>query len=131
MGILERITAATGKKFRTLKSVKKHGTAKRSTLSSVVRKTLGAGADLILAVKLPEGEEIDDWYAANTLDFFNEVSLLYGLCVDDAQRFKKPGSGFPHGIEYKWKVNPKDVPIQVSAPEYVDYVMTWIEDQCK
>ena len=51
---------------------------------------------------LPENEDLNEWLAANIVDFFNEVSLLYGLCSDDAQKFSKPGEGFPPGFEYRW-----------------------------
>ena len=27
---------------------------------------------------MPVGEDINDWYAVNVTDFFNEISLLYG-----------------------------------------------------
>eukprot|EP00904_Undaria_pinnatifida_P004442 jgi/Undpi1/1399/HiC_scaffold_11.g04791.m1 len=54
-----------------------------------------------------------------TVDFFNEVSLLYGIVADGAAQFERPGEGFPPGFEYLW----------CSAPQYVDHVMTWVEDQ--
>lgn len=72
---------------------------------------------------------MNEWLAANTVDFFNEISLLYGLVADDAQRFKEPGSGFPPGFEYRWMDEVKHKPVRCSSPEYVDYVMTWVEDQ--
>lgn len=79
---------------------------------------------------LPDNEEVNEWLAANTVDFFNEISLLYGLVADDAQRFTKPGEGFPPGFEYRWADGVNIVkPMRCSSPEYVDYVMTWVEDQ--
>mmetsp|Transcript_18244 Transcript_18244/g.32251 ORF Transcript_18244/g.32251 Transcript_18244/m.32251 type:complete len:223 (-) Transcript_18244:367-1035(-) len=81
-------------------------------------------------VALPKGEDLHEWIAANTVDFYNEISLLYGLVVDDAQRdFKNPGEGFPPGFEYRWAESNSREVIRVSSPEYVDYVMTWVEDQ--
>ena len=35
--------------------------------------TLGSG-NLRLAVMLPEGEDLNEWVAVNTVDFFNQVS---------------------------------------------------------
>ena len=78
---------------------------------------------------LPENEDENEWLAANTVDFFNEISLLYGLVADDALKFKDPGSGFPPGFEYRWMDEVKHKPVRCSSPEYVDYVMTWVEDQ--
>ena len=81
-------------------------------------------------MNLPENEDLREWLAANTVDFFNEISLLYGLVADDASRFSKPGEGFPPGFEYRWADGVQIVkPIRCSSPEYVDYVMTWVEDQ--
>jgi len=112
-----------------LRPVKKHATAKRSTLSAYTRRTLGSG-NLRAAVTLPENEEENEWLAANTVDFFNERSLLYGLVADDAARFTKPGDGFPPGFEYRWADGVNIVkPMRCSSPEYVDYVMMWVEDQ--
>ncbi|KAG8057243.1 hypothetical protein GUJ93_ZPchr0002g25524 [Zizania palustris] len=39
--------------------------------------TLGSG-NLREAVRLPPGEDINEWLAVNTVDFFNQVNLLYG-----------------------------------------------------
>ncbi len=176
-------------KKSTLRPVKKHATAKRSTLSAYTRRTLGSG-NLRAAVMLPENENINEWLAvslgarlralspfrrptaltatlpiashcfapgqANTVDFFNEISLLYGLIADDASKvrvvfalrrvtvlcpcrsspnlslpqFTKPGEGFPPGFEYRWADGVNIVkPMRCSSPEYVDYVMMWVEDQ--
>jgi MOB kinase activator 1 len=71
---------------------------------------------------------LNEWLASNTVDFFNEISLLYGICAEDAPKYKEPGTGFPPGFEYRWQGKDKKL-IKVSGPEYVDYVMSWIEDQ--
>jgi MOB kinase activator 1 len=106
-----------------------HATGKRLTLSNKAKFTLGQG-NLRAAVRLPDSEDLNEWLASNIVDFFNEVSLLYGLCADDALRFTKPGEGFPPGFQYLWMDGVViKTPIKCSSPEYVDYVMTWIEDQ--
>lgn len=80
-------------------------------------------------MKLPEGEGVNDWLAANVVDFFNEVSLLLGLVMTElTTRFPNAGDGFPPGFEYRWQSAGKK-PLRVSAPEYCDYVMSWIESQ--
>ncbi|CAE7456802.1 MOB1A [Symbiodinium microadriaticum] len=82
------------------------------------------------AVVLPLGEDKDEWLAANTVDFFNEVSLIWGITCDSEMPTYGPGEGFPIGFEYLWAdgIRIKN-PIRCSSTEYVDYVMTWIEDQ--
>ena len=43
--------------------------------------------NLRLAVQLPEGEDVDEWIAVNTVDFFNQINMLYGtiteFCTND------------------------------------------------
>ena len=84
--------------------------------------------NLIEAVMLPSGEDLNEWLALNTVDFFNEMSLLYGVVADSAaERFRGPGEGFPDGFEYRWADTEHKRPIRCSASDYVEYVMTWVE----
>ena len=86
----------------TVKLTKKHSTLKRDMLSQMTSRTLGTGS-MRAAVTLPQGEDRAEWIAANTVDFFNELSLLYGLVSEQAQeKYSKPGEGFPSGFEYRW-----------------------------
>lgn len=39
--------------------------------------TLGSG-NLRQAVMLPPGEDLNEWLAANTVDFYNAINVLYG-----------------------------------------------------
>jgi len=104
--------------MKTLKPLKRHkaGT-KRSQLHKMTLKTLGSG-NLSEAVILPKGERINEWLAMNTIDFFNEMCLLYGVIVDSAiARFTKPGEGFPAGFEYRWTDSAHKQPFRCSAAE--------------
>ena len=77
---------------------------------------------------LPSGEDLNEWLALNTVDFFNEMSLLYGVVADSAaEKFRGPGEGFPDGFEYRWADTEHRRPIRCSASDYVEYVMTWVE----
>ena len=90
---------------------------------------MGSG-NLRATVQLPPNEDKFEWIAANLVDFFNEISLLYGLVGEDTSRFTEPGDGFPPGFEYRWQAPGTDgKPLKCSSPDYVDYVMTWVEDQ--
>lgn len=93
-------------KAGTLKPVKKHSTLKRQTLSALTKRTLGGGSQLGAAVRLPPGEDINDWCASHLVDFFNEISVLYGLVATvAAEKYPNPGDGFPPGFEYRWGGN--------------------------
>jgi hypothetical protein len=47
------------------------------TVHATMKQTLGAG-DLAQAVKCPAGEDINEWLAVNTVQFFNAASLIFG-----------------------------------------------------
>mmetsp|Transcript_22458 Transcript_22458/g.36090 ORF Transcript_22458/g.36090 Transcript_22458/m.36090 type:complete len:207 (+) Transcript_22458:271-891(+) len=81
------------------------------------------------AVRLPSGEELHEWLAVNTVDFFNEISLLYGsigeFCTQKSCPCMCAGN-----IKYAWMDGVKFTkPVECSAPEYVDYLLAWVEQQ--
>uniref|UniRef100_A0A8D2CU31 MOB kinase activator 1B n=1 Tax=Sciurus vulgaris TaxID=55149 RepID=A0A8D2CU31_SCIVU len=75
--------------------------------------TLGSG-NLRMAVMLPEGEDLNEWVAVNTVDFFNQINMLYGTITNFCTEESCPVMSKP---------------IKCSAPKYIDYLMTWVQDQ--
>uniref|UniRef100_A0A8D0EVK8 MOB kinase activator 1A n=1 Tax=Strix occidentalis caurina TaxID=311401 RepID=A0A8D0EVK8_STROC len=75
--------------------------------------TLGSG-NLRQAVMLPEGEDLNEWIA---VEWANQKSLC-------------PVMSAGPRYEYHWAdgTNIKK-PIKCSAPKYIDYLMTWVQDQ--
>ena len=69
-------------KAKTFRPKRNHrvGT-KRYELHKHAQATLGTG-NLHEAVTLPEGEDENEWLAVNTVDFFNEINLLYGVIAE-------------------------------------------------
>jgi MOB kinase activator 1 len=65
------------------------------------------------------------------VDFFNEVSLIYGVVAEDACRYPNAGEGFPPNFEYRWAEdgNKTKPPLRVSSPQYVALAMNWVEGQ--
>ena len=47
--------------------------------------------NLRLAVMLPEGEDINEWVAVNTVDFFNQVPAEANLKVGQAHWYRVTG----------------------------------------
>lgn len=47
------------------------------TLKRHIEATLGSG-NIREAVQLPPGEDLNEWLAVNTVDFYNAISVLYG-----------------------------------------------------
>lgn len=94
-----------------------------------MEKTLGSG-NLADAVKLPEGEDIKEWVAVNTVDFFNQITMLYGTMSEycTAESCKTMNAGPKY--EYLWAdgVAVKK-PKKCTAPEYIDLCMAWIQGQ--
>jgi len=113
------------KTFKPKKTFSK-GT-KRHELHKHAKATLGTG-NLRQAVMLPEREDINEWLAVNTVDFFNQINLLYGsiteFCTPQTCAVMSAGPKY----EYLWADGEKiKKPIKVSAPEYIDYLMTWVQ----
>lgn len=123
--MFSRIMGGRGK--QTFKPMKSHKSKKRQELSTMKRTTLGTGS-MLATVVLPAGESLDEWLAVHVVDFYNDVSLMYGLVSEDAASlFTKAGEGFPPGFEYRWSSG-KGV-VRCTGAEYVDYCMTWVDAQ--
>ena len=113
------------KTFRAKKG-HKEGT-KRYDLHKHAKATLGSG-NLQAAVKLPENEDKEEWLAVHTVDFFNQINLLFGSildwCTPKTCSIMSAGSKF----EYLWADGVKvKTPIALSAPDYVEALMDWIQ----
>jgi hypothetical protein len=55
--------------------------------------------------------------------------LIWGIICDVGLTTFPPGGGFPTGFEYRWAANKFKAPIICSGPEYVDFVMNWVEQE--
>jgi len=103
--------------------------SKKHKLSEYAKATLGSG-NMRNAVLLPMGEDLNEWLAVNTVDFFNEISLLYGTITEFCTKSSCPIMSAGSQFEYRWADGVKvKTPIVVSAPEYVDLLMSWVETQ--
>jgi len=91
--------------------------------------TLGSG-NLRSAVMLPEGEDLNEWIAVNTVDFFNQINMLYGTITDHCTAESCPVMSAGPKFEYLWADGTSvKKPIKCSAPQYIDYLMTWVQNQ--
>ncbi|KAG0344446.1 MOB kinase activator 1B [Podila humilis] len=124
--------------FLGLSSNKKTAKKPGATLSSLQKQyllkeyanqTLGSG-NLKLAVQLPEGEDIHEWLAVNTVDFFNQINMLYGTITEYCTPQECPVMSAGPKYEYHWKDDGQfKKPARVSAPVYVDHLMSWVQLQ--
>ncbi|CAL8104299.1 unnamed protein product [Calicophoron daubneyi] len=89
--------------------------------------TLGSG-DLRQAVRLPDGEDLHEWIAINTVDFFNQISMVYGTLVEFCTEESCPVMSAGPKYEYHWADGQTvKKPLKCSAPQYVNCLMAWIQ----
>jgi len=107
---------------------KKHAKdSKRYELHKYAKNTLGSG-NLQEAVRLPKGEDINEWLATNTIDFYNKISLLYAkfmeFCSPDSCPIMCAGPKY----EYLWADSEnKNKPIKIPANEYIENLLNWVQ----
>jgi len=116
------------KTFKPAKQLPKGRSALHKTIQATMKATLGGG-ELRQAVKLPEGEELNEWIAVNTVHFYNAANMIYGTCAEFCTEKECPTMCAGRN-EYLWKdgVNYKK-PTRVSAPVYIDLLLNWVSDQ--
>ncbi|CAG8447484.1 10992_t:CDS:2 [Ambispora leptoticha] len=68
-------------------------------------------------VVLPKYVDEDEWLAVNVFEFFNYLNLFYGSVTDFCTTNNCPSMSAGPGKSAK-----------LSAPTYIDYVMTWIQN---
>jgi len=96
-------------------------------LKEFAEATLGSGS-LKKAVKLPEGEDENEWLAVNVVDFYNHINLLYGAITEFCSPQSCPEMKATDEFEYLWKENEQvKKPTKMSAPEYVEHLMAWCQ----
>ncbi|KAK6192168.1 hypothetical protein SNE40_003688 [Patella caerulea] len=105
------------------------GTMKYS-LHKQANASLNAGIDLKEVVKLPPGEDVNDWIAVHVVDFFNRINLLYGtVCENCTEQSCPTMSGGPK-YEYHWCDGDRyKRPTALPAPQYISLLMEWAESQ--
>ncbi|PKU78001.1 MOB kinase activator-like 1 [Dendrobium catenatum] len=98
-------------------------------LRKYIDATLGTG-NIKEAVRLPPGENLNEWLAVNTIDFFNQANFLYGSLTEFCTPTTCSTMSAGPTVEYRWADGVKIIkPIEVSAPKYMEYLMDWIEAQ--
>lgn len=76
------------------------------------------------AKKKGNRDAICEWVAMNTIDFYNEVQLLYSICaLQHFEEFKGLNQGFPPGFVYRFPG--KEI---INGAQYVEEVISWIEE---
>jgi len=117
---------------KTIKAEKKLKGEKAQKLDKTIKATMKAtlgGGDLRKTVQLPEGEDLNEWIAVNTVHFYNAANMIYGTCAEFCTEQSCPTMSAGRN-EYLWKdgANYKK-PTRVSAPVYIDLLLNWVNEQ--
>ena len=92
-----------------------------------VKITLEKGT-LLEAIEMPEGEDLNEWYAVNLYEFFNEINLLYGTLAEYCTESSCPYMTAGPKYEYYWADMDRFIePTRMPAYKYVGLLMSWIE----
>jgi len=91
--------------------------------------TLGLG-NMREAVKLPEGEDINEWFAVNVVDFYDELSMLYQTVTDVCTPTACPRMQAGTTVHYLWSDSQKyKKPTDLPAPVYIGLLFDWVSEQ--
>ncbi|XP_032285593.1 MOB kinase activator 3C isoform X1 [Phoca vitulina] len=100
----------------------------RFELYKKAQASLKSGLDLRSVVRLPPGENIDDWIAVHVVDFFNRINLIYGTMAERCSETSCPVMAGGPRYEYRWQDERRyRRPAKLSAPRYMALLMDWIE----
>ncbi|XXQ38344.1 Thioredoxin domain-containing protein [Plasmodiophora brassicae] len=135
-GATDRLSIFAGRKtFRENKGYRQ-GTKRHALHSTIITKLIasnwlsGGVGDMRNTVQLPDGEDLNEWMAVNTVHFFNAASMVYGTCTDFCSDESCPVMSAGPKYEYLWADgNRVKKPIKVSAPKYIEFMFDWIDEQ--
>ncbi|KAK4162286.1 Mob1/phocein [Cladorrhinum sp. PSN259] len=122
---LTTVNQRTRNQFRPRASGK--GGATSYQLRQYAEATLGGGS-LRKVVKLPEGEDENEWLAVNMVDFYNQINLLYGAITEFCSPQSCPEMKATDEFEYLWQDSENyKRPTKMPAPAYIEKLMTWVQ----
>ncbi|KAJ3277906.1 Maintenance of ploidy protein mob2, partial [Borealophlyctis nickersoniae] len=106
---------------------RKDGTPKPLFLSQAFVDATLVNGSLRKVVAAPKYVDVNEWLAVNTFDFFNYTNLFYGSVAEFCTTNNCPVMNAGPSVEYTWTDSHRRS-IKVPAPQYVDYVMTWVQN---
>jgi MOB kinase activator 1 len=118
---------------KTFKPNKKLANSKQQRLHKTIKATMKAtlgGGELRKTVQLPDGEDLNEWIAVNSVHFYNAANMIYGTCTEFCTEESCPVMSAGPKYEYLWKDGVKyKKPTKVSAPIYIDNLLNWVNEQ--
>ncbi|XP_034668682.1 MOB kinase activator-like 3 isoform X3 [Drosophila subobscura] len=74
----------------------------RYSLYKQAQASLQSGINLRQVVRLPAGENMNDWLAVHVVDFFNRINLIYGTVSEFCDESTCPTMSGGSRYEYLW-----------------------------
>jgi len=78
-------------------------------------------------VMLPKYVDIMEWVAVNIFDFYTNLNEFYGVITECCTQQACPTMSAGQTLSYTW-INQDRKSVNLAAPTYIDYVMTWIQN---
>ncbi|PFH49944.1 hypothetical protein AMATHDRAFT_146460 [Amanita thiersii Skay4041] len=78
-------------------------------------------------VMLPKYVDIMEWVAVNVFDFYNHLNEFYGVITECCTQHGCPTMSAGPTLNYTW-INQDRKNVNLPAPTYIDYVMTWVQN---
>jgi len=75
---------------------------------------------------LPGGLDYNEWLASHTIGFFENINYIYGTISEFCTPSSCPDMVGPGPRQYLW-VDEKGKKSRLSAPQYIDYIMTYVQ----
>jgi len=103
---------------------------KGMSLKASLIATLQGNVDLAEAVKLPPGEDLNEWMAINVFLFYEVSTNIYKACSEICTETTCPKMTAGPTVTYAW-ADPRDKtakPEEVPAPVYIDKMLEWAFD---
>jgi MOB kinase activator 1 len=85
--------------------------------------------DLRESVKLPVGENINEWYAKHVSCFYQQLSMIFPMIAEFCTPENCPQMTAGGGFKYLWQENERQKPIALSAPVYINTLLDWVKRQ--
>jgi len=78
-------------------------------------------------VMLPKYADVMEWVAVNIFDFYTNLNQFYGVLTECCTQQSCPSMAAGPTLNYTW-INQDRKSVQLPAPTYIDYVMTWVQN---
>lgn len=106
--------------------IDQHQVLSHKDIRNYAEQTLGLDNALIQAVKLPQDEDVNEWLAIHSVDFYNQINMLYGAITEFCSPTTCPRMIATEEYEYLWQETGKR-PVLLPACEYIENLMNWVQ----